>query len=62
MPSFEEKPALMPEKSAAALLGISPSTFRRRVADETLPKPIRLGGRTLWSRKALLDAVGIEEA
>lgn len=36
-------------KEASAFLGISRSTFWRWVAEERLPKGIRLGGRvTVW--------------
>ena len=43
----------MSDQSSAAWLGLSRATFWRRVADGTLPRPIRLGGRTLWRRSEL---------
>lgn len=40
-------------RDAAALLGISERTFRRRVADGTLPPPRRIRGIPRWGREAL---------
>ena len=48
-----EPAELMSDQSSAAWLGVSRATFWRRVADGTLPRPIRLGGRTLWRRSEL---------
>ena len=36
--------------SVAELIGGSPSTVWRRVKDGLLPKPIKFGGMTRWSR------------
>ncbi len=43
-------------KSVAELIGGSPSTVWRRVKDGLLPKPIKFGGMTRWSR-AEIEAV-----
>ncbi len=45
--------------SVAELIGGSPSTVWRRVKDGLLPKPIKFGGMTRWSRaeiEAVIDA------
>lgn len=53
-----DEPTLLPSDHAgAALLRLSRSTFWRRVADGTLPQPVRLGGVTRWRRPDLLAAV-----
>lgn len=53
----DEPSILLSDNAGAALLGISRATLWRRVADGTLPKPIRLGGATRWWRKELLATV-----
>lgn len=58
----ELKPAavvdpLLTDKEAAALLSISAPTFRRRVADGTVPQPIRLGSLTRWPQSEILDVI-----
>ena len=58
-----EPAELMSDQSSAAWLGLSRATFWRRVADGTLPRPIRLGGRTLWRRselRAVIDNLAAE--
>lgn len=50
---------LLSENTSAALLGISRATFWRRVADGTLPKPIKIGHATRWLHseiEAVVDA------
>jgi predicted DNA-binding transcriptional regulator AlpA len=39
---------LVTAKKAASSLDISMATFWRRVADGTLPKPIKIGGLSRW--------------
>ena len=53
----EEPTLLMSDNAAAAWLGISRATLWRRVADATLPQPVRIGGVTRWRRDELLAAV-----
>ena len=48
---------LLADRDGAAMLGISRATFWRRVADGTLPRPIRLGGVTRWRQDELLLAI-----
>ena len=62
-PGPGEPAELMSDQPSAAWLGLSRATFWRRVADGTLPRPIRLGGRTLWRRselRAVIDNLAAE--
>jgi predicted DNA-binding transcriptional regulator AlpA len=52
-----ERPLLLSDYAAAEWLGISRATLWRRVQVGELPRPIRLGGRTLWRRDELMEAV-----
>lgn len=51
---------LLNVKETARHLGCSVATVWRRVADGTLPKPIKIGGMTRWSMSEIAKA--IEEA
>lgn len=44
-------------RESATALRISVATFYRRVADGTLPKPIRIGSMVRWSKSDLEAAV-----
>ena len=46
-------PRLIGEEAAAAYLGLSKSTFRRRWSPGELPQPHRIGGRLLWDVRLL---------
>jgi predicted DNA-binding transcriptional regulator AlpA len=48
---------LLPDHDASALLGLSRATLWRRVADGTLPQPVRIGGATRWRRDELIAAI-----
>jgi predicted DNA-binding transcriptional regulator AlpA len=49
---------LLDARGAAALLGLSRSSFFRLVASGKLPKPIRFGEQLRrWRRAALLDTI-----
>lgn len=39
------------------LLSISVTSLYRRMADGTLPKPVKLGGLSRWSRADILRAI-----
>ena len=53
-----ERPNLvLTVREAASLLGISVPTFWRRVADKTIPKPIKLGGATRWVKSEILAVI-----
>jgi predicted DNA-binding transcriptional regulator AlpA len=50
---------------AAEFVGVSTSTFDRMVADNLMPKPIRVYGRVLWDIRAInaaFDALDGESA
>lgn len=44
-------------KEVTALLKISTTSLYRRVADGTLPKPVKLGHLARWPRSEILAAV-----
>lgn len=48
---------LLRDKEAAPILGISVPTFWRRVADGTVPKPIKLGALSRWPRSEILAVI-----
>ena len=49
-------PRLMPAELASRYVGWSRNGFLQRVG-ETWPEPVRLGGKVLWDRKGLDEAV-----
>jgi hypothetical protein len=53
-------PRLMMADLACRYVSFSRNGFLGRVG-ETWPEPIRLGGKLLWDRKALKEAVGVLE-
>ena len=53
----DEPALLLSDHAGAALLGISRATFWRRVADNSLPQPLKLGGLTRWRRSELIAAI-----
>jgi hypothetical protein len=54
-------PAFVGAADGAALLGVSPSGFRNYVAIGLLPKPKRLGTRSLWDVSELINALRNQE-
>lgn len=48
---------LLKDREAAPLLGISVPTFWRRVADGTIPKPIKLGVLSRWPQSEILAVI-----
>lgn len=50
-------PVLLDIRRAASVLSISPATVWRRVADGSLPPPIKLGGATRWRADEIAAAV-----
>ncbi|VDS07167.1 Helix-turn-helix domain protein [Paracoccus haematequi] len=48
---------LLKDKEAAPLLGISVPTFWRRVADGTIPKPVKLGSTSRWPQSEILEVI-----
>ncbi|MDF0602686.1 DNA-binding protein [Psychromarinibacter sp. C21-152] len=57
-PSAEEyvSDPLIRDAQGAAMLGCSKATFWRRVADGTIPKPVKIGGMSRW-RVSWIEAV-----
>ncbi|WP_336042571.1 helix-turn-helix transcriptional regulator [Pseudooceanicola nanhaiensis] len=53
---------LIRDIEGAAYLGISKPTWWRRVADGTLPKPIKIGGVSRWRLSDVEDAIAKAEA
>lgn len=43
--------------TAAYMVSMSVDTFTRRVDDGTLPKPVTVGGKRLWHRAKLSEAL-----
>ncbi len=41
---------------AAAYIGVSPSLFDWMVTEGTMPKPKRVGARTIWDRREIDEA------
>ena len=48
---------LLKDKEAAALLEVSHATFWRRVADGTVPRPIKIGAMSRWPRSEILAVI-----
>lgn len=48
---------LVRDKEGAAILGVSVPTFWRRVADNTIPRPIKIGGSSRWPRSEILAVI-----
>jgi predicted DNA-binding transcriptional regulator AlpA len=48
---------LLNNREGAALLNVSVPTFWRRVADGTIPRPIKLGALSRWPQSELLAVI-----
>lgn len=53
---------LLTAKEGAKYLQMSIPTFYRRIADGSLPKPIKMGALSRWSRAEILEAVEAAKA
>ena len=53
---------LLTAREAAPLLCISVPTFWRRVADGTIPKPIKLGALSRWPQSEILQVIETAKA
>ena len=50
-------PLLINDRDSARLIGVSRATFWRRVADGTLPGPLKIGAASRWRRDEILAAI-----
>ncbi len=48
---------LLTVRESASILQMSVATFWRRVADGTIPKPVKLGGLSRWPESEVLAAI-----
>lgn len=48
---------LLTAREASPILGISVPTFWRRVADGTVPKPIKMGALSRWPQSEILQVI-----
>lgn len=48
---------LLTANDGAKVLQVSIATFWRRVADGTLPKPVKIGTLSRWPRSEIMDAI-----
>lgn len=48
---------LIRDGDAARILCCSKATFWRRVADGTIPRPVKIGGMSRWPRSEILDVI-----
>jgi predicted DNA-binding transcriptional regulator AlpA len=53
---------LLTAKEGAAILQISVPTFWRRVADGTVPRPVKLGGLSRWPKSEILSVIEAAKA
>ncbi|WP_010137903.1 helix-turn-helix transcriptional regulator [Oceanicola sp. S124] len=48
---------LLTVRESASLLQVSVPTFHRRVADGTIPKPLKLGALSRWPQSEILQVI-----
>lgn len=48
---------LLRAQEAATILNCSIATFWRRVADGTVPKPVKLGGMSRWPENEIREVI-----
>ncbi|WP_089235606.1 helix-turn-helix domain-containing protein [Tropicimonas sediminicola] len=53
---------LIRDAEGAVLLGCSKATWWRRVADGTLPPPIKIGGMSRWRRSDVVAVIDRADA
>lgn len=53
---------LIRDRDGAAMMGASVSTFWRRVADGTIPQPIKIGAMSRWRRSEIEAVIARAEA
>lgn len=53
---------LLSAREAAPLLGVSLPTFHRRVADGTVPRPLKLGALSRWPKSEIVSVIEAAKA
>lgn len=53
---------LIRDSDAARMLGCSRATFWRRVADGTIPKPVKIGGMSRWPTSEIVSVIDAAKA
>ena len=48
---------LIRDSDGAGILGCSKATFWRRVADGTIPKPVKIGGMSRWPQSEIMAVI-----
>lgn len=48
---------LLTVRESAAILQISIPTFWRRVRDETVPRPVKIGSLSRWPRSEIISVI-----
>ena len=56
-PAITSPDPLLNYRESAALLNVSVQTFYRRVADGTIPRPIKLGHAVRWPQSELINTI-----
>jgi predicted DNA-binding transcriptional regulator AlpA len=56
-PPIGDLEPLLSYREAASALAISVPTFWRRVADGTVPKPVKFGRVSRWPRSEILEVI-----
>ncbi|NND21703.1 MAG: DNA-binding protein [Silicimonas sp.] len=54
---IEQNEKLIRDGDAALMLGCSKATFWRRVADGTIPKPVKIGGMSRWPQSEIVGVI-----
>lgn len=62
MDSIFDGRSLIRDTEAAALLGCSKATFWRRVADKTIPQPVKIGGTSRWPLSEIIGVIETAKA
>lgn len=53
---------LIRDGDAARMLGCSKATFWRRVADGTIPRPVKIGGMSRWPQSEIVEVIETAKA
>ena len=61
-PSIPDVDPLLSARESAPLLGMSLPTFHRRVADGTVPRPIKLGALSRWPKSEIVAVIEAAKA